>query len=130
MIVMVVGDHFIAYTDKITNEILINPMSPLTFIVTLGFVTYIKQHYDKWNVKPKIQNFITKVVPSIFYIYMVHALVLDMVRKVTQKFISYDALPKMLLLIILEFILTVVISFIIGIVINKIYTWISKKFAK
>lgn len=101
--------------------------SMLPFIMSTALFIFVKYHYDKLHIPKFIENFCTKNVSIVFYVYMLHVFVLDIVRDHLLDYISPIGKFKTLIFSGILFILTSVITIVISYILNKLITFIKKK---
>lgn len=116
----------IIFIDNNRNDVILNAPSMFPFIPSIGIFIYFKNNYSKWEIPDKIQKFISKSSPLIFYIYMVHVIVMEKIFEKIYKFYIPNRFIEDILLIIISFVIVFFISYIISYIINKIIDKIIK----
>lgn len=119
LIIMPIGDYFL--TKDFRQDNLLVASSPFAFILATALFTFIKDNYNKLKLKSKQKKFLSYTSNIIFYIYMMHVIVMEIVKKLLFNFINPNRFIISNMFIIIEFILTFIISYIISILLNKIY---------
>ena len=116
----------IIFIDNIRNDVILNASSMFPFIPAIGIFVYFKNNYNKWKISDEIEKFISKSSPLIFYIYMVHVIVMEKFFEKIYKFYIPNRFIEDILLIIISFIIVFFISYIISYIISKVIDKIIK----
>lgn len=118
------------YINGVRNDAMLNPKSSFVFIPSIAMFLCFKYNYEKFKISKKLETFISKNASLIFYIYMIHVLVMELVERVIIKFYIPTNFMGSIILLLIIFILTVIISYFVSCVINEIYKSILKLFNK
>lgn len=117
-------------TKDIRNDGLLVAGSFLPFIASTAFFTFVKENYNRWKISSTIEKFFAFINPLIFYIYMVHVLVMEYVKKFLFKiFVPTDFLMTCGFMAI-EFLFTLLVSCVIASILNYFYNKLEKHFLK
>lgn len=114
-------------TDTLRNDLFLVSGSVLPFLSSLSLFIFVKDNYQKLRIPSWLEDFFGRNADIVFYIYMLHVLVLETIKRNLLRFITpVNALTKLGFISIL-FVLTVVITFIISYLINLVISFIRKK---
>lgn len=87
------------------------------FMATAVFI-WFKSVYEKTKLSKMLQAFFGFTAPIIFYIYMVHVLILNLTKRVLGKLYTPRGLVEVCIEIGLEFIITFIVSYLVALVIS------------
>jgi len=107
-----VADMF--FIDGKINDMMFCPRSIFPFIPSIGLFLFFKYNYNKFKVSKKFENIICKGSSLIFYVYMIHVMVIEVVQKIVfSRFIPSRFIESIFLIIVI-FIFTVVFSYVVA----------------
>lgn len=115
-------------TSTIRYDAMLVAGSIFPFILTTAFFTFVKENYSKWKLVGKLEGFFTFTTPIIFYIYMIHIMVMNIVKEFLFRFLLPDRFINVIIFIIFEFFFTFIISYIIAYILYLLYSFIEKQF--
>lgn len=81
------------------------------FFMTMAVFIYVKEHYQKWKISPKLQQFFNTNASLSLYIYLSHVMILELLRRVIYHFIQPTRFIQNCFIIIVLFVLTYIITF-------------------
>lgn len=128
LILMPIFDYIC--TVNIREDSMLLALSIFPFFYAIAVFLFAKYNLHKVKISAKNEKYINKIANSVFYIYLVHVLVIEVSRKVInniyvpQRFIGYS-----LQLIIHSFIV-IIISFALGLLIDYLMNLRKKQFKK
>ena len=108
-------------TGNLRNDSALVASSPFSFIISIGLFIFIKDNYDKIRFNSKAEKILSYTSEIIFYIYMMHVIIMELIKRILIKFISINSFRSSCLLIFLLFIFTFFISYIVSMIINLVY---------
>ena len=119
---------YLVSTESI-NDVFLDSLSLFVFYPSCFIFIWFKNHKNI-EFSKKIENFIKKNVDSIFYVYLIHVLVLSIIQNICLKIISNASLEMDFLLIITFWLITTIISFLLAIVWLRLKQWIMNHYEK
>lgn len=119
LIMMPIVDFIL--TGNLRNDSALVASSPFSFIMSIGLFIFIKDNYDKIRFNSKAEKILSYTSEIIFYIYMMHVIIMELIKRILIKFISINSFRSSCLLIFLLFIFTFFISYIVSMIINLVY---------
>ncbi len=103
------------------------PETIFPFFMAGALLILFKEKYSKFHISQKIKNFLYFASSNSLYIYLLHVLILEILRKVFYHFITPSNLIQNILMCLSLFILTCVITFVLIYILNKfIYRFIKR----
>lgn len=117
-------------TSDIREDNMLIALSIFAFFYAIAFFVFAKYNFHKINISSKNEMFINKIANSVFYIYLVHVLVIEITRKIIYKIFIPQRLIQYSLFFIIHSIIVIIVSFIIGIIINYLVNFSKKQFKK
>lgn len=119
IIIMPIGDYFL--TNNFREDNLLVASSPFTFVAATALFILIKNNYEKFKLNTKSKQFLSYTSNIIFYIYMMHVIVMENVKKFLFNYINPNRFIISSVFIIIEFILTFIITYLLSMLLNYIY---------
>lgn len=119
LIIMPIGDYVL--TNNLRADNLLVAISPFPFLVATALFILIKDNYQKMKLNIQTKKFMSYTSNIIFYIYMIHVIVMEIVKKCLLRFINPDRFIVAGGFIVIEFILTFAISYILSMLLNYLY---------
>ena len=116
---MPIGDYVL--TNNLRADNLLVAISPFPFLVATALFILIKDNYQKMKLNIQTKKFMSYTSNIIFYIYMIHVIVMEIVKKCLLRFINPDRFIVTSGFIVIEFILTFAISYILSMLLNYLY---------
>ena len=117
-----VADMF--FIEGKMNDMMFCPRSIFPFIPSVGLFLFFKYNYDKVKIFKRFEYIIGRGSSLIFYVYMIHVLVMEIVQRIIfSKFIP-DKFIESIFLIIVIFLITVLFSYLLSIIIKVTYNYI------
>lgn len=107
-------------TNTLRHDQVLVAGSLLPFLVSLAFFIFVKNNYSSFHIPDRIENFCNCYAGLVFYIYMLHVLILEILKRNLLPVISIKTAFSKLIIIIILFLLTTVISFIVSYLIEYI----------
>lgn len=101
--------------------------SAFPFITSTALFVLLKENYHKFKIPSAFSKFLTITSSLIFYIYMIHVLVLEYVKKFLFKFFAPNNFTTTCIFMFFEFLITFVISYILAYILNYLYSKVEKK---
>lgn len=127
ILILVLPFADLLYIDNIRNDVMYCAPSIFPFFASIGVFIFFKDNYDNYHISPKITKFIEKTVPLVFYIYMVHVMIIEIIQKLMLKiYVPTRFITNMISMIIL-LTLSIIVSYIFAKIFNSIYNYCSKK---
>lgn len=114
-IMMPVLDYLTVKDIRTDTFFLAGSMLPCVAAVAT-FLGFMKSE-PFWRKKPRLQNFFNFTTPLIFYIYMVHVLVLTIIKHIIAQFYTPSGFIDYCMLIAVEFCATLVVSYAVAVLI-------------
>lgn len=84
------------------------------FIAAAATFVLFKYNYDKWHVPKRVERFFTRTTPFVFYIYMLHVLVMELVKRTIFKVWLPNRFLEACGFIVVEFMATFAITYILA----------------
>lgn len=125
ILLMPVCDFII--TDTLRNDTVLVAGSLLPFLASTALFIFVKNDYKKLRIPVCIENFCVRYANLVFYIYMLHVLVLETVKRKLYVYVSPSTAISKLVIIGILFILTTIITFLLSYGVKFIIRLIRKK---
>ncbi len=116
---------FIISKDGI-KDLFLGGTSPFVIMPTIVVFLFFKNNYSKVKMPNIIDNFISNNAGNIFYIYLWHVLVVEILNKILLKYRINARFLEDIIWMIIYYIITIIISFIIAIIWDKLIKTIKK----
>lgn len=115
------------YIEGLRYDIIPTAVSLFPFIPAIAFFTFIKNNYSKLKITKKTERMLSEISPLVFYIYMSHVLIMDLLKLAIKKvWIANSFIENMIVFVILV-VGTFVVSISFSYYFNKIYNYIESK---
>lgn len=121
---MPILDAFV--TETVREDSFLVAGSILPFIASTALFTFVRENYDKWGISKRVEKFFTVTSPLIFYIYMMHVLVMEITKKFLFQVFEPFGFKMSLVFMGVEFIITFVGSYILAYILNYLYSKVEK----
>ena len=116
--------------DNMRNDVILGSTSCFPLIPSMALFLLLKYQYNNWNIPKIIDKIEQKSAPLIFYIYMIHVLIMELITKQLQKIWIPNRFIERGLYYFIIFLSTVILSYIIAIIFHKIYSFCEHKIKK
>ena len=113
------------YQGNTRMDVLVTATSIFPFFPSISIFLLFKYNYNKWKIPNIIEKFINRTTPLIFYIYMVHVLIMEIIGRIILKWWVPSRFIENGIFCLLQFIMTFSVSYIISMFINWMYNKIA-----
>ena len=128
LIIMPIGDYIL--TSNFREDTFLVASSPFTFIIASALFIFTKDNYHKLKLSNKTRNFLSYTSNIIFYIYMIHVIVMENIKNYLLRYIQPYRFLISCIFMLLEFVLTFIISYSLAMLLSYLYKKISKSIVK
>lgn len=118
------------YINNQRNDVMYTASSIFAFFASISLFIYFKENYDNFKISDKITKIIDKTIPIVFYIYMVHVIIIELIQKLMSKFFVPTRFITNLIFMIILLVLSIIGSYLAAEIFNLIYSFCSKKIKK
>lgn len=116
----------VLFTVDFKNDAFLTAESAFPFIASTALFLFFKENYAKWKIPHFIQKFFSFTNPLIFYIYMVHVVIMELTRKYVYPFFPSGTFLTNFGYIFVEFSITFVLSYLLAYLFHYVYSKVEK----